>query len=94
MSTAILTPAGQAIAVKFYGGQARGLCLEVFIPKNLMKDVGTKMVHEVNSPNYTRPLRDYIAEVENRGGTIIFREPGIHGASSQVDQYSCGRHPR
>lgn len=93
MSTQVLNNAGAAVAVKFFGGQARGLCLEVFLPKNLMKDCGKMPVHEDNSPNHIRSLSSYIAAVSERGGTIIYREPGVHGPLSQVDRIN-GNRPR
>jgi hypothetical protein len=87
MSTEIVNAAGKTVATKFFGGPVRGLCIEVLLPRNLMKDVGGMIVGEAHS-SVTMTLAGYIAEVEKRGGTAIYREPGIHGASSKIDIFN------
>lgn len=84
MSTQIINAAGRTVATKFFGGKDLGLRLDVFLPKNLMKDVGGMIVSEAPSDTVKMTLADYISEVENRGGTAIYREPGVHGAAKKI----------
>lgn len=72
MSTTLINDAGDVIALRFYGGSARGPLIDVAMPKSIAEMVSLMPVAEETSPDLRTTLGLWIADQVTAGYTVRY----------------------